>query len=41
MNDGINEAHFTDMFFRDRESRGCIKYPGKEPQCTGFVKGDS
>jgi hypothetical protein len=37
LNDGINEAHFTDMFFRDIESRGCIEYPGKEPQCTGFV----
>ena len=41
LNDGINEAHFTDMFFRDIESRGCIEYPGKKAQCTGFVKGDS
>jgi hypothetical protein len=41
LNDGINEAHFTDMFFRDIESRGCIEYPGKKAQCTGFVKSDS
>jgi hypothetical protein len=41
LNDGINEAHFTDMFFRDIESRGCIEYPGKKAQCTGFVKGQS
>lgn len=41
LDDGINEAHFTDMFFRDIESRGCIEYPGKKAQCTGFVKGDS
>lgn len=41
LNDGINEAHFTDMFFRDIESRGCIEYPGKKAQCTGFIKGDS
>ena len=41
LNDGINEAHFTDMFFRDIESRGCIEYPGKKAQCTSFIKGDS
>lgn len=41
MDDGIKDAHFTNMFFRDRESRGCIEYPGKEPQCTGFVKPDN
>jgi Protein of unknown function (DUF2690) len=41
MDDGIKDAHFTNMFFRDRESRGCIEYPGKEPQCTGFVKADN
>jgi Protein of unknown function (DUF2690) len=41
LNDGINEPHFTDMFFRDIESRGCIEYPGKKAQCTGFIKGDS
>ena len=40
-NDGIDDAHFTNMFFRNIESRGCIEYPGKEPQCTGFVKGNS
>jgi len=40
-NDGIDDAHFTNMFFRNIESRGCIEYPGKEPQCTGFIKGNS
>ncbi|MEG4321345.1 MULTISPECIES: DUF2690 domain-containing protein [unclassified Microcoleus] len=38
MNDGIKDAHFTDMFFTDTETKGCIEYPGKEPQCTGFIK---
>jgi Protein of unknown function (DUF2690) len=38
--DGIKDPHFTDMFFRDIESRGCIEYPGKEPHCTGFIKPD-
>jgi len=42
LNDGINEAsYFTDMFFRDIESRGCIEYPGKKAQCTGFVAGQN
>jgi hypothetical protein len=40
-NDGIDDAHFTNMFFRNIDSRGCIEYPGKEAQCTGFVKGNS
>ena len=39
--DGIDDAHFTNMFFRNIDSRGCIEYLGKEPQCTGFVKGNS
>lgn len=38
MNDGIKDAHFTNMFFTDTETKGCIEYPGKEPQCTGFIK---
>ena len=41
MDDGIKDAHFTDMFFRESEIKGCIEYPGKEPQCTGFVKSRS
>lgn len=41
MDDGIKDAHFSNMFLRDIESRGCIEYPGKKPQCTGFVKVDN
>jgi uncharacterized caspase-like protein len=37
----IKEPQVTDMFFRNIESRGCIEYPGKKPQCTAFVAGQS
>ena len=39
LDDGINDSHFTNMFSAEVERRACIEYPGKEPQCTGFVKG--
>jgi hypothetical protein len=41
LDDGIKDSHFTDMFSVEIERRACIEYPGKEPQCTGFVKGQS
>jgi hypothetical protein len=37
----IKEPQVTEMFFRNIESRGCIEYPGKKPQCTPFVAGHS
>ncbi len=37
----IKEPQVTEMFFRNIESRGCIEYPGKKPQCTPFVAGQS
>ena len=37
----IKEPQVTEMFFRNIESRGCIEYPGKKPQCTPFVAGES
>jgi len=37
----IKEPQVTEMFFRNIKSRGCIEYPGKKPQCTPFVVGQS
>lgn len=37
-NDGITEPHFTNMLSGKVERRACVSYPGKAPQCTGFVK---
>jgi hypothetical protein len=36
--DGLKEPHFTNMLSGDVERRACVSYPGKTPQCTGFVK---